>query len=69
MTGSFALLKSYDCWLVKTVNRRGHPPRYDCTIWHGGRRVTANRATPEDAINGAIAKWKEKAEPKFKVVG
>lgn len=72
MNQAIALLDVTKHWTVKCVNRKGRRA-HECTIWHNGKRVTAQAASPLMAITAAWAKIRGDAKAKFsrslKVVG
>lgn len=62
MDQAFNALVALKHWRVQKHNRGGVTSAYECTIWHGGRRVTANVHAlrgPAEAVRRALEKLRE----------
>ena len=74
---AMAVLASFHHWKVQVENHGAGERRHSCTILHNGRRVTAYRTMPLDAVKAAIDKLnaprvrakREKAAPVLRLAG
>lgn len=56
MIQAMAVLDAMHHWTIQTHNRNGERRCHECTIWNGGRRVTAQARTPLAAVQRALSK-------------
>lgn len=66
LNSAMAYLATLHHYTVKTVND-GSRKAHECKIWSGGKRVVAQRSSPLDAINAALAKLSQKTSPRLKL--
>lgn len=61
MNHALEMLAAVKHWRVQCENSATKGRSHSCTIWNGGRRVTAHARTPMDAVRAAFAKLADKA--------
>lgn len=58
---AISIIDAMKHWAVQCVNNSKRGRSYSCTLWNGGKRVTAYGRTPLNAIASAVEKLRDKA--------